>query len=1266
MIEITPQHIADLADDDLRTLVGLLCESELRSLGLPTSGVTFGGHQDAPDGGLDVRVTLPPTTPIEGFVPRPETGFQVKKSKMPRNKISAEMRPRGQIRPVVQELANKSGAYIIVSSASTAAGSVLEERRAAMAQAVSDVRNAKSLIVDFYDQTRLATWVRNHLGLVLWVRQKIGKALRGWQYYGAWAYAPEAVSGEYLLDDKARIRTGRLEDGAGLSTLDGINRIRNLLRDQGKVVRLVGLSGVGKTRFVQALFDDRVGQQPLDPSLAFYTNVTDSPDPQPNDLATQLVAEGARAILVVDNCSAELHRRLADVCRSPAGAVSLITVEYDIREDEPEGTEVFALEPSSVELIEKLIEHRFQAISAVDARTIAEFSGGNARVAISLACTVGKNDTISGLKDEELFGRLFRQRHEHDDALLAAAQACSLVYSFEGEDTSSNAELATLGRLIGKGAEDVFRSLAELRRRDLAQQRGVWRAILPHAIANRLASLALQNIPRATIDAQLIQRAPERLIKSFSRRLGYLHDSKEAAQIIEEWMGSGGLLGEVASLNDLGREMFNNVAPVAPEAALAALERGLNGPPRDIGIPDAKGYAHVLRSVAYDAHLFERSSALLVRLIATEQGGQASDAESVFQSLFYIYLSGTHASIEQRLRVVQVLLKSNDIRQHDLGLMALRAALQTAHFCSTNSFDFGGQSRDYGYHPRTTEEITGWFSSVLRLVEACACSDLAVAPKVREILAVSFRGLWTIARMHDDLDRICRCISIKHHWRDGWLAIRETLTYESNRMPRAASSRLVSLEQILTPKDLIQKVRCIVLSTRGSHLEFSDFHAGVAFNDPARDHQRPEVLAEALGKEVGEDVLAFTELLPELLSCCGRLFPFGRGLAAGTANPQETWKALIGQLAETPEENRNVQVLQGFLNGLKDNAPHVFELFLDDAVESVELAPCFPLLQTAIPINEAGVVRLKRSLAANKAPIQMFRLLAWGRSSDLIPGEDLKELVLRIAAKPGGDDVAFEILFMRLFADNQEKHNHDPEVVKAGQELVSTLAFERSSRRVDDIAGVVSSCLTGKEGADIAREVVRKLRQAISNNVPSADEQRCLLESLLKVQATSVLDTLFAGTAVEREHGVEILEKITRFDNKNPLDVVPEDAVLGWCEHDPEKRYPTIAAVVSFSHQPDGDARHQWTDLALRILERAPDRVAVLSQFVRRFIPTTWTGSRAAIIESNARLLKDLQGYRDPLLVEFIAVEEIRLKQHVEREREYESRRYRADIEGFE
>jgi len=60
MFELTGDDIALLGDEDLRTLVAHLCESELRSRGVSPDCVTSGGNQNAPDGGVDVRVSLPP------------------------------------------------------------------------------------------------------------------------------------------------------------------------------------------------------------------------------------------------------------------------------------------------------------------------------------------------------------------------------------------------------------------------------------------------------------------------------------------------------------------------------------------------------------------------------------------------------------------------------------------------------------------------------------------------------------------------------------------------------------------------------------------------------------------------------------------------------------------------------------------------------------------------------------------------------------------------------------------------------------------------------------------------------------------------------------------------------------------------------------------------------------------------------------------------------------------------------------------------------
>jgi hypothetical protein len=194
----------------------------------------------------------------------------------------------------------------------------------------------------------------------LWVRSRIGRALPGWRPYDAWAFSPEGVGDAYLTEDQARLHVG-ITDEQGGPVADGIRQMREVLRAPRGVVRLVGLSGVGKTRLVQALFDARVGESSLHRTLAVYTDMAEGPDPPPAAMATDLIVTRRRAILVVDNCPPDLHQRLSERCRAPDSTLSVITVEYDIQDDQPEGTDVFRLEPSSAGLIEKLIVRRFSS-----------------------------------------------------------------------------------------------------------------------------------------------------------------------------------------------------------------------------------------------------------------------------------------------------------------------------------------------------------------------------------------------------------------------------------------------------------------------------------------------------------------------------------------------------------------------------------------------------------------------------------------------------------------------------------------------------------------------------------------------------------------------------------------------------------------------------------------------------------------------------------------------------------------------------------------
>ena len=612
LVEITGDDIDELSDADLRDLIGLLCEADYRSASLPTKGIKWGGHQDAADGGLDVVVRDNISPPVTSFVPRNKTGFQVKKTDMPRAEIINEMRPKGLLRESIKALIQENGAYIIVSSAGFTTEKSLNNRINAMKEAVANEVDYQNLHLEFLDRGRVATWVRSHPSMILWVRNKIGKPLEGWQPYENWASAPGGVEEEYLLDDGLRLHDGAEAEEHGLSVEDGLLKLRSALATPGTSVRLTGLSGVGKTRLVQALFDDRVGDRALDQFLAIYTDVSDSPSPGPVTVANQLINDRTRAIVIIDNCPPDLHHRLTQTCSRLQSSVSLLTVEYDVRDDLPEETSVFRLEPASEEIIEKLINKRFTHIGQVDARTIASFSGGNARVAIALATTVKQGETLSGFRNEQLFERLFRQRHGPSESILVSAQVFSLVYSFEGTDTSSEkSEIKFLASIIGKTCADLYRDLAELKERDLIQSRGVWRAVLPHAIANRLARRALGSIPKDILVSGILGNS-ERLIKSFTRRLSYLHDCDIAIEIVNDWLKEDGWIGKsIKNLNSLGTTVLNNIAPVSPGNTLEAIERVADG--CDGAVFTSRNNSHssefvrLLRHLAYDPALFDRS-----------------------------------------------------------------------------------------------------------------------------------------------------------------------------------------------------------------------------------------------------------------------------------------------------------------------------------------------------------------------------------------------------------------------------------------------------------------------------------------------------------------------------------------------------------------------------------------------------------------------------------------------------------------------------------
>jgi hypothetical protein len=1283
MFEITGDDISLLNDEDLRTLIGRLCEAELRRHGHSVSHATWGGNQTAKDGGLDVHVELPPATSISGFIPRPETGFQVKKPDMPRKEILDEMKPGGVVRPVLVELAKASAAYIIVSGTGSTAFTALKNRKKAMAEAMEGLADASQLALDFYDRNRVATWVRDHAGLIPWVRSRIGKAVPGWQSYGSWSLAPEGVEAGYLADEHARIRTGDKDEGDGVSAIEGIDQIRRVLSTRGHVVRLAGLSGVGKTRLAEALFDPSVGEGALDPSLAIYANIADEPNPPPVGLASDLTAGETRAILVVDNCPPELHRQLSEVARAKGSTISVITIEYDIKDDQPEGSDVFKLETSSIELIEKLVARRYPDLSQIDVHTIAVFSDGNARVALALASRIEKTERVAELSDEELFKRLFQQRQDPDPSLLKIAQACSLVYSFEGEKLEGDdAELPLLGELIGRSADDVYGGVSELKRRDLVQARAQWRAVLPHAIANRLAKMALQNIPPSKVRSLLVDNASERLLRSFSRRLGYLDDSKEAKAIIEAWLAPGGLLSDISDLNDLGRAIFNNISPVVPETVLSALERTL-AVADEATLRRCKHFVRLLRSLAYEPAFFERALALLAKFAALSVESEGNDeATGIVESLFYIYLSGTHAPIGMRVKAADRLLGSEDARMRSVGIKTLEALLKTDHFTSHFDFDFGARSRNYGYHPSSGEEVRAWYDAALNLARTYSLSNSPIAGAARKAIAREFRGVWSRTGRSEQLDQVVRDIAGKSFWRDGWVAARETRGYDGSAMSFELRARLTALEEFLRPKDLVNRVRGLVVGPPGGTIDLEDFEEEEdedrADEERTQPTPRPRLdysvraaRAAAAIRELGRDVAAdenvFRILLPELMSGNDKERMFGEALAEATENPRATWDAIIAQFAV--KEDAGLALPGGFLQGLQKRDTALVDILLDEAVETPALAASLPLLQSVVTIDDRALARLHRALELGIAPVTRFYNLANGRACGNLPGPQFRDLVLAIARKPSGCPVGIEIISMRLYSDHEAKRETVPEVREAGRIVLGDFEFHRKDNRAaredHELGIVVRATLGGPHGAPVARQLCRKLIVAASKHDIRAYDHDDLMNALLRVHTPDVLDELFSGDTKSVKEGVAFLQNLLRH-RQNVFKDVSDDALLDWCDRDPTTRYPLMAVVGALFKGQGEDDVSGWQPLTGKLLEKAPEPKLVLNEIIRRLHPSSWSGSLATALEQRQKLLKALPGIEAPGLAVTVAEANAHLQATIDAERRSEKEEARARNSRFE
>ncbi|MCM2291084.1 hypothetical protein NAC44_01915 [Allorhizobium sp. BGMRC 0089] len=1272
IFSVDKKQIKQLNDEQARELVARLAKAECRATGLPESGVTWGGDQRAKDGGVDVRVKLAKGSTGLDFIKRPSAVFQVKAEAFPPSKIPGEVAPQGKPREVLSELYSEDGAYIIVSSRDDCSDKHLKDRIDKIKETLKAHGFGEIIVADFYCMRRLADWVEKFPAVVTWVREAIGEPIRGWQPYGPWAYNEHDVNAEYIVDDKVRVFVPDASEGKTIE--QAIDTLRRNLHAPS-VSRIVGLSGVGKTRFVQALFDPRVFPSHSVPASesVIYCDLSNVIDPLPSSMVEALQSQKADCTIIVDNCSPAEHERLSQLVRRPGCQLKLITVEYDVRDDFTEGTSVYRLEGTSTNAILDLLRRKYQGLSSADAIRIADYSDGNARVAFALAATSRQSGDLAQLQSADLFKRLFHQNNKENDDLLRSAEAASLLYSFNGMDRSETSELSMLSSFADCTVGVFARYMAELRRRGLLQERGEWRAILPHAIANNLAVRALENGNIEDVTQHFFFNTSERVARSFARRLSFLQSCPQAVDIARSIMSSDGSLSDVAGLNEYQEQMFVWLAPLAPDLALAHISKALSIT-NFISILNRNSgrFIKLVAHIAYDAKYFEKSVDLLVTFANFgDQHYNKKLAKERLLALFYICYSYTHATLVQKQAAVDQLLSSDDPQIKALGFNALGATLKTSHFTSYPPLDIGSLPRNSGWRPATAAEVENWFKAWLTKCMSIVESGGVDAEEIKIVLGNKFQGLWNIAELRPFLAEMTKRIVSIESWPEGWNAAKSIIHFQKSKPQPESIKEIEELEKILRPNDLITEVMARIFSKgRAHYYDFDDDNAPMSW-------ETREQYAEKLGEQVGKNSAAINALIPCFIEKYGGFgeYSFGRGLGKSAAPVADLLEKIRILIAAGKEEAISTTVVRGIIAGWSEIDPVAVGLFLDRALYDDVWSSWFIELQSQGVMGSEAFDRLMLAIKNGRTPIWRFSNLANDRVTDTFSPDQIGSLLSELN-KHGKDgcSASFEILSSVIHRKNAKGLKYISDLSRVA--LIFFGEVDWTSVNTDvyrlDYKLNPALCFALSENAS-ENEVIKALTNFLDNEKRPERyyniDRGKILSPFFKFFPTLSLNAIYqpdddgSYKTARRMMGSDFSDQ-----EQSLLMEISEETLLAWCKVSPIDRYPFAAATCDLFERSDSDGNHQasLSKIAIYLLNNAPDKRAIIKEYLPKISQTCWSGSYADILERRKPLLKALIIDGDPEITKTLSDAELQLQGDIDLWREHERQIERDVAASFE
>ena len=1214
--EVIGEHINVLKERMFPHLLRRLLSAEALANDLPADGIHVAGNIAASDGGEDGRIEWTGGPARTAFLPSRLVQFQLKAGKIPPAATGRDVLAReGEVKDMVRSVLEAGGHYVMLSTQPYAQKGI-EARETRIRAAL---RGAGMTIDDdqvhFRDADQIAEWVNRHPSAAIWVKEQTQPGTIGpFRSWFHWANRAEHHGSPWVEDER-------------LSDLRA--HLHEQVTEPRGIARVVGLSGVGKSRLALEAFDPDTEEAgtPLLSDLVLYADESEAGPAAINGIVQSLADVGTRAVMVVDSCGLDTHRVLAGMVSRPGSRLSLVTIDDEIPSGTPDET-TFKLDEAPSSVIEAVINQASPGLSSEDRRRLVHFSKGFPEIAIRIGqkwpTVPVAHATADDLADAFVLGRMPRESEQllrKSAALLATFGLVEVKPPADGGPDGELCEIASRGRNLT--AADLRAAVRELGDRGVVRRRGRFVVLQPRPIAMKLAERQWREWNQAEWDDVLAgDTASPRLRTVVVRQLALLNTTPISKEVVSHVCRPGGPFDRIEGARKaIHAEVLSSLAEIDSEIVAARILRCLDGV-GDLSEIQGDARRHLvwaLEKIAFHPDTFEDGARLLLRLAVAENETWSNNATGQFKALFPVILGGTAADGDARLSILDEAAETDDPIQRSIVVESLIAGSATDFFSrSAGAETHGSRPALESWYPATKEATAGYIEGCVVRLARFAKRDDKSGIAARAGLGGQLRSLISTGFL-DTVEKVIRqVVDSTGQWTEALKGLGHFLEYDVTDMDRNVVDRVRALIGELRPKSPESRVRFLVTEMPW------DFPCGEKLDFELRGQRQVEAV-RALAAEIVEQPEVLKGVLPQLSRGEQRMaYIFGEAVASsiGPGDSSADWLDRITlAVTEAPEKERNFDLLSGYVAGLAEHRPDAAEAFKQRAARSPQLAPALPLICWRLGIRPSDIGLVIDALQTGLLPV--WRLGQWTLGGVLaeVPTSEVA-ILFDTLLDHSAEAFTEAIELMRMYAHGAPDRldGFRPQIRKAAENIARWKCSQSQSMANydSDFEMIMKWILRkGRQDSD-ARATALALATALVS-VADWNEGR-----IIKPVVSTLLSDFpeiawpLIGQAIVSDRGqawrlkyVFLGDQFSFKQEKNPAILnLPEETLFAWCHAHPDRAPAFVAAIVPILTTYRSDASEQSLHpVVIRLFNEFGDRDGVLQAVSVNMENFKWSGS---------------------------------------------------------